>query len=207
MRVSMFSEQISGAAWRFFERMLPPELKMWADAMRAELDAIEGPPARFWWTCGCMWALAKIIGRQRFARLGSDRPWPVTLIAIYFAGFCCELVTVLAGQMVGHKIHGSWSEAVFPVAFCFMLSFLPGVIAAGLWLLDNAARIMGVFFALAHALLNWAWMSQPSVGYRSITLLRIAMDVLTILLLCHPNVHRRFQHQRIELRLERTSHT
>lgn len=206
MRLSMFTERISAAAWRFFECMLPPELKMWADAMYAELDSIEDPQARLRWTCGCIWALAKTAMRRSLVNLGNERPWPVTLIAIYFAGFCCELVAVLGSQLIGHKIHGSWGEAAFPVAFCFMLVLLPGVIAAGLWLLDNAARIMCVFFALAHALLNWAWMSQPSVGYRSITLLRIAADILTILLLCHPAVRRAFRQQRIELRLGRTSH-
>jgi hypothetical protein len=205
MSFSLFSERITAAAWRFLEHTAPAELKLWADAMCAELDAVEGPQARLRWTCGCIWAVAKTAMRLRLVKLGDERPWPVTLIAIYFAGFCCELVAVLGSQLIGHKIHGAWSEAAFPVAFCFMLALLPGVIAAGLWLLDNAARIMCVFFALAHAGLNWAWMSQPSVGYRSITLLRIAADILTILLLGHP-VRRAFQQQRIELRLGRTSH-
>lgn len=207
MPFSFFSERISSAAWRALEHAAPTELKPWADAMHAELDAIEAPSVRLRWTCGCMWALAKTIARQHVMKLGNERPWPVTLIAIYFAGFCCELVAVLGSQLVGHKIHASWSEAAFPVAFCFMLALLPGVIAAGLWLLDNAARLMGIFFALAHSLLNWAWMNQPSVGYRTITLLRIVADILTLLLLCHPAVRRAFQQQRIELRLGRASHT
>lgn len=206
MRFSFLSERISAAAWRFLEHAVTEELKPWAEAMGAELDAIENPSARLRWTCGCVWALAKTSIRQGLMKLGNERPWPVTLIAIYFAGFCCELVAVLVSQLIGHKIHGAWSEAAFPVAFCFMLALLPGVIAAGLWLLDNAARLMAIFFALAHALLNWAWMSQPSVGYRTITLLRIAADILTILLLCQPTVYRAFQQQRIQLQLGQTSH-
>jgi hypothetical protein len=205
MPFSFLSDRISAAAWRFLEHAAAAELKPWADAMRAELDAIENPYARLRWTCGCVWALAKTAMRRHVVKLGNERPWPVTVIAIFFAGFCCELVAVMGSQLIGHKIHGAWSEAAFPVAFCFLLVLLPGVIAAGLWLLDNAARLMAIFFALAHALLNWAWMNQPSVGYRTITLLRVVADILIILLLCHPAVRKAFQQQRIELRLGRTS--
>lgn len=201
MRLYIVSDRISQAILCFLVSKLPIELKDWSEAMRAELETIEGAKARFSWTCGCLWALVKTVTVQAAAKAINARPWPVRLSALYYAAFCCELVAVLSWQLIGHRIHNSWQEAAFPVAFCFLLALLPGVIATGLWLLDDAARIMAIMFALAHALLNWAWMSQPLVGYRVLTLTRIALDILVILLLARPAVKRIFHQQRIELHL------
>ena len=201
MGLSIVSDRISQAILCFLIRKLPLELKDWGEAMRAELHTIEDAKARFRWTCGCLWALVKTVAVQGVAKVLNARPRAVALIAAYYAAFCIELVAVLSWQLIGHKIHGSWQEAAFPVAFCFLLALLPGVIAIGLWLFDDAARIMAIIFALAHALLNWAWMNQPLVGYRMLTSIRIALDILAILLLTRPAVKRIFHQQRIELHL------
>jgi hypothetical protein len=201
MRLSIVNDRISQALLRFLVRKLPVELKDWGEAMRAELDTIQDAKARLCWTIGSLWALIKEVIAQGVTKAVNARPRSVTLIALYYSAFCCELVAVLSWQMIGHKIHGSWQEAAFPLAFCFLLALLPGVIATGLWLLDDAARIMAIMFALAHALLNWAWMSQPLVGYRLLTSTRIGLDILAILLLTRPAVKRIFHQQRIELHL------
>ena len=195
------SQNIAASVWRYVTDRLPAELEPWANAMYAELEAVETPAMRLRWLCGCLWALVRLASWRTMRKSLSARPWPVTLIALYYLAFCCELVVVLASQLVTHKIHEPWKDAFFPVVFCFLLALLPGVIAVGLWLLDGAARIMGIFFAVLHLLLNWAWVSNPSLHNTLLPSFRMTLDVLVVVLLTRPALRKVFRQQRIELRL------
>jgi len=202
MRLLISTHRFSATVLKFLAENMRPELKPWAEAMRAELDFIEGRFAPLAWTFGSVWALFKAVASAWLVGAGRERPWAVRFVAMYFAAFSCELAGVIAWQVIAGKIHGPWQESIFPLLFCFLMALLPVVIATGLWLLDDAARLMAIFFAVLHAVVNWAWMSNPEVHRPIIPSLRIAMDVLAIFLMSQPAVRGAFRDYRIDLRLK-----
>lgn len=202
MRLLMATHRFCAAVLRFLAERLPPELKLWAEAMRSELDFIEGTFAPLAWTFGSVWALFKAAAMAWLGDAGRERPWAVRFVAAYYAVFSCELAGAIAWQVIGGKIHGPWQDSIFPLLFCFLVALVPAVIAIGLWLLDDAARLMAVFFAVLHAVVNWAWMNQPQVHRPIMPSLRIALDVLAIFLMNRPAVRDAFRNYRIDLRLK-----
>lgn len=183
----------------FLIKRMPPELKPWGEAMLAELVAVEGVTAPLFWALGSAWALVKVLGKQQVSDGITARPWAVTMVAAYYAAFSCELMVVLVSQLVTHQIHESWRDAWFPVLFCFVLALLPAVIALGIWMLDSAARYMAMMFALLHAIVNWAWITQPFVYNRLMPGTRIFLDILVILLLACRPVRSAFKSEKNEL--------
>jgi hypothetical protein len=201
MRLLISTHRVSAAILRFLAESMPPELRPWAEAMRAETDFIEGTFAPLTWTVGSVWALFKAAASARLVDAGRERPWAVRFVAVYYAAFSCELAAAIAWQVVAGKIHGPWQESIFPLLFCFLLVLLPAVIAIGLWLLDDAARWMAIFFAVLHAVVNCAWISNPEVHRSIMPSFRIAMDVSAIFLMNRPAVRGAFRDYRIDLRL------
>lgn len=90
---------------------------------------------------------------------------------------------------------------VLPI--CLLLAILPGVLAVGLWLLDNAALIGAVLFALMHTIAELAFLTNPHVSSRAFTVLRIALNGVIIACLCRPKVRRAFKWQPVGLSLRR----
>lgn len=202
MRLFICMRRFSATVLEFLAERMPLELKPWAAAMRTELDFIEGTFAPLAWTFGSVWALFMAAGSGWLVGKDRERPWAVRFVAVYYAVFSCEIAGAIAWQLIGGKIHGTWQDSIFPLLFCFLLALLPGVIAIGLWLLDDAARWMAVLFAVLHAVVNWAWMSNSEVRRSIMPSLRIAMDVLAIFLLNRPIVRNAFRDYRIDLRLK-----
>lgn len=128
------------------------------------------------------------------------RPLDVTLSSIYYAGFSLVLIGMLVGQIASGGIHEHWTDAVFPVAFCFVLAIIPGVVALGLWTLDGAARIGSVVFAFLHLVVTFAFLSRLS-GVHMLPYARIVLDCLLIAAMFRPEVRRAFQVQGQGIRL------
>jgi hypothetical protein len=129
------------------------------------------------------------------------RPLDVVLIAIYYAGFSAVLLGIILWQWLGGHIHGSWQEKVLVLPFCFLLAILPGVLAVGLWMLDNAARLGAILFALLHTLTELAFLSNPHVPSRAFTVFRIVLNGVIIACLCRPGVRKAFKWQPLGLSL------
>jgi hypothetical protein len=120
------------------------------------------------------------------------RPLDVTLSSIYYAGFSAVLIGILLWQIASGGIHERWTDAVFPVAFCFVLAMIPGVVALGLWTLDGAARIGSVVFAFLHLVVTFAFLSKLS-GVHILPYARIVLDCLLIAAMFRPEVRKAFQ--------------
>lgn len=168
--------------------------------MLGELAVIEGGWERMAWLLSACVGLAKMCARGRMAAFwNSPRPTVVTLISLYHGGFSCVLPALLAGQMSGIK--PSRSEAALPLIFAFSPAVVPAGIAAGLWILDDLARGMAIFFSVLHALGNAAWLTTLAPGWHWFALGRIALDFLMIAALLAPRVRRSFQPSAVMLRL------
>ena len=129
------------------------------------------------------------------------RPTDVTLTALYYAGFSAVLIFVLLWQLLIHGTRERWFDALFAVLFFFALSLVPTVISLGLWTLDNAARLGSIMFAFLHVIVTCAHLTHlPSSRY-SLPITRIGIDVLIIVAMVRPGVHRAFKCQSIELGL------
>ena len=129
------------------------------------------------------------------------RPWDVVAIAGYYAAFSLVLLGMIAWQMISHQIHAYWTEKILVLPFAFLLALLPGVIALGLWVLDNAARILAMLFAVAHAFSTIAWLSQPHVPSRTFSVFRIAVDIAIVVCLNRPAVRKAFHWQPVSFSL------
>jgi hypothetical protein len=121
------------------------------------------------------------------------RPLDVVLAVVYCAGFSAALVGMLAVQIIGGHIHGTWREKAVVLPMAFLLAIIPGGLALGLWLLDNAARLTAIFFTLLHAIAEVAFLGQPQVPWRAFTIPRIVMDGLIIACLCRSHVRKIFK--------------
>ena len=129
------------------------------------------------------------------------RPLDVVFIVIYYAGFSAVLVGILAWQILAGHIHASWQEKAVVLPFTFLLALLPGVLSLGLWVLDNAARLGGILFALLHAIAEIAFLGKPHIPWPAFTVFRIAMDAVIIVCLCRPAVRGAFKWQPIRFSL------
>ncbi|HYX53063.1 MAG TPA: hypothetical protein VE783_06410 [Candidatus Limnocylindrales bacterium] len=127
------------------------------------------------------------------------RPLPVSLIAGYFWVFSGVLLAILLWQVAAHRIHGGFAETAIVLSGCFLLALLPGVLGVGLWLLDNAARVAAVMFALLHAISEIAFLSSVHVPPRTFTWFRIFLDGAIILCLVHPGIRGAFRWKPVEL--------
>ena len=129
------------------------------------------------------------------------RPLDVVLAAIYYAGFSAVLLGILLWQWAGGHIHATWQEKIVVLPICFLLAILPGVLAVGLWLLDNAALIGAVLFALMHTIAELALLSNPHIPSRAFAVFRIVLNGVIIACLGRPGVRRAFKWNPVELTL------
>lgn len=129
------------------------------------------------------------------------RPLDVVLIAIHYAGFSAVLLGMILWQWFGGHIHGSWQEKIVVLPFCFLLAIMPCVLAIGLWMLDNAARLGAIVFALLHTVAELAYLSNQHIPSRAFTVFRIVLNGVIIACLCRPGVRRAFTWQPVGLSL------
>jgi hypothetical protein len=185
----------------FFARRLPGEAKPWAEAMLGELGAVSSRWERLVWALSGSWGLSKIWLRAslRIPRPEGARPLPVTLISFYHALFSCVILAVLIRQLP--LIRTPWQEAFVPLLIAFFAAVIPGVIALGLWVLDDAARYMAIFFSFLHALGNYAWISSRHVPGKLLPVGRIVLDIAIIAFLLLPSTKRAFRSTRTDLGL------
>jgi hypothetical protein len=129
------------------------------------------------------------------------RPLDVSLVAVYFVLFSSTLVGILVRQMVSHRIHAPWQDQIIVLPLCFLLALLPAVLALGLWVQDNAARIGAILFVLLHSALEIAWFSSPRIPSKAFTVFRIALNLAIVICLSRPGVRKAFTWQPVRISL------
>ena len=133
------------------------------------------------------------------------RPLDVSLVAIYFGLFSATLLGILLwqilGQHIGHRIHAPWQDQILILPLCFLLAVLPAVLALGLWVQDNAARIGAILFVLLHSALEIAWFSSPRIPSKAFTVFRILLNAAIVICLSRPGVRKAFTWQPVKIEL------
>lgn len=119
------------------------------------------------------------------------RPGEVTAIAVYHALFSVVLLSALLWQAVTHHPADGWLYAAPVVAMLLFVSLVPAVIAYGLWLMDNGARIACLIFTLLHALTTIAYLQHAGAVWRPWA--RLGLDATMISLLMLPRIRRSFE--------------
>jgi hypothetical protein len=102
---------------------------------------------------------------------------------------------------VGHRIHAPWQDQIIVLPLCFLLALLPAVLALGLWVQDNAARIGAILFVLLHSALEIAWFSSPRIPYKAFTVFRILLNAAIVICLSRPGVRKAFTWQPVRISL------
>jgi hypothetical protein len=186
---------------KFFASRLPDQSSQWASAMLAELEALPDCRERMVWAVSGSWGLARIWLEASLRSIFFDpvKPWSVTLIAAYHAIFCCVLLYVIVSQIP--RITSSWTEAFFPILFMVFAAIIPGVIALGLWILDDSARYFAILFSLLHGLGNYALISTGRLPCSARPVGRIGIDVLIMGILVLPSIRNVFRPPPIVLSL------
>jgi hypothetical protein len=184
-----------------FASRVPDESSEWAGAMLAELEALPDPKERMGWAISASLGLVKIWFEGWLRRIFFDplKPLPVILIAAYHAIFCCVLLGVIVNQLP--HLRSSWTDAAFPILFMAFAAIIPGVIALGLWILDDSARYLAIVFSLLHGLGNYALLSTGRLPWTARPLGRIGLDVLIIGILMLPSIGNAFRPPPIHLSL------
>jgi hypothetical protein len=203
MPVRISKRDFPTALLSFFSARLPDQARPWAAAMLAELEAVHDRRERMSWAVNGSWGLTKIWLEGSLRRLLFDpiRPGPVVLICAYHAIFCCVLLYVIVTQIP--RITSSWTDAFFPLLFMVFTAIIPGVIAFGLWVLDDSARYFAMFFTLLHGLGNYALLSTGQLLWTARPIGRIGLDVLILGILVSPPIKRAFRPPPIHLNLDR----
>lgn len=203
MPVPQRKRDIPAVLLSFFASRVPDESSQWATAMLAELEALPDPKQRIGWAISGSWGLVKIWfeGWLRSIFLDPVKPLPVILIAAYHATFCCVLLYVILSQLSG--ITSSWTEAFFPTLFMICAAIIPGVIALGLWVLDDSARYLAIVFSLLHGLGDYALLSAGRLPWTARPVGRMVIDVLIMGILLLPSIRNAFRSPPIHLNLNR----
>lgn len=203
MPLHISKRDIPTALLSFFSARLPDEARPWAAAMLAELEAVHDQRERMSWAVNGSWGLTKIWLAGSLRRLLFDpmRPLPVVLVCAYHAIFCCVLLYVIVSQLP--RITSPWTEAFFPLLFVVLTAILPGVIALGLWVLDDSARYFAMFLSVVHGLGNYALLSTGRLPWTARPIGRIGLDVLILGILVSPPIKRAFRPPPINLNLDR----
>lgn len=137
------------AAWLISSsnRLAPEARRSWVEAMRAELDHIDGSPAQLGFAVGCAWtalllAMTSLPSALRLSRAAVA--FGLTAVAVLgFAGSTAGLLRTLAA---GHPV------AVIPTALLYtlVLAYAGGGVVIRRWGGAALAAMAGVLFA-AHA--------------------------------------------------------
>ncbi|GEM_PF-3429941 len=185
----------------FFASRSSGESSQWAAAMLGELEALLDPKERMGWAISCSLGLVKIWFKEWLRSIFFEpvKPLLVVLIAAYHAIFSCVLVYVIVSQLP--RLRSPWTEAAFPVLFMVFAAIIPGVIALGLWILDDSARYFAIFFSLLHGLGNCALLATGRLQWTARPLVRIGIDILIMGILFLPSIRNAFRPPPIRLSL------
>ncbi len=112
-------------------------------------------------------------------------------IAVYHAGFSLVLLGVLLWQTLTHHPSDGWLYAAPVLIMLTFLSVVPAVIAYGLWIMDNGARIACVVFTVLHALTTAAYLQHAAAFWRPWS--RLTLDALILIVLLLPRIRRAFE--------------
>lgn len=190
---------ISSAILRMCVTLAAEPRAEWARAMVAESQAIDGSAGQLAWSFGCLFAIIRA-HISTLPKRAAERPLIVNAACLYWAGFSAYLIGKIAFQIFTFRIHESWTDAIMPVVLMLALSAFPAVVALGLWLLDDSARVLCMVFCFVHGMSCAAWMSTPGV-HAAVPAGRVAVDIVIIVGMNAGTVRRAFRQRRTELRL------
>lgn len=122
------------------------DLRHWLRAMQAESEYAGGRKERWAWNVGIGVAALRLALRRVFT--DKQRPFELTVTAMYLCLFSGYIVFHLISQMHEKGISEPWSEAWFPLLLCFWLAMIPALIAIGVMFCDDLARRLVILFAL-----------------------------------------------------------
>lgn len=199
MTLQVLSRAMTSTLLRISVAIAPEEKAEWATAMFAEGECIEGHAEQLGWALGALFAIA----RARIAVLpksAAERPIVVNAACLYWGGFSAYLIGAIVFQIVTFQIHGPWTDAIVPVILMLALSAFPAVVAFGLWLLDDSARLLCMAFCFVHAMSCFAWMSRPGI-HTALPSARIVIDFGMIFALNTRAVCNAFSQRDIDLQL------
>lgn len=129
------------------------------------------------------------------------RPLDVTLICGYFVLLSAVLLGMILWALFTHRIHSPWQDQIFVLPVCFLIALMPVVLALGLWVQDNAARLGGIVFVLLHTGTEIVWFTNPHIPSRAFTVFRIALNLAIIFCLSRPGVRRAFRWKPVGIEL------
>ena len=99
--------------------------------------------------------------------------------------FSAVLLGTLVVQAATHRPADGWLYAAPVIAMMFFVSLVPAVLAYGLSLMDNGARVATVIFTLLHAISTVLYLEHTPTYWRPWTRLAIDAFIVTYLLLRH----------------------
>lgn len=156
----------------------------WLRAMQAESDFVSGRKERWAWNVGIGVAALRLSSRRMFT--DNQRPFELTVTAMYLCLFSGYIVFHLISQMYGKGISEPWSEAWFPLLLCFWLAMIPALIAIGVMFCDDLARRLVVLFAFFEIVM--ALMVAHSDGFSTFRFIKCGCNVAIFSLMCSPRV-------------------
>ncbi len=109
------------------------------------------------------------------------RPWTLTVVAISFFSFSGYALFVLVSG--ASHMRSNLSDAWFPLLVCLTAAALPAVLGLGLWMMDNAARIGGIFLLGLHAASTLAWIEHTANMTAPRPEIRLVFDAILVALL------------------------
>lgn len=118
-------------------------------------------------------------------------PRGVAAIAVYQALFSAVLLGTLIWQATTHHPSDGWLYASPVLLMMLFVSLLPAVLAYGLWIMDDGARIGTAIFTLLHAISIIVYLQQSAAYWRPWT--RLAIDVAIIAFLFLRSTRRAFR--------------
>jgi hypothetical protein len=119
------------------------------------------------------------------------RPRGVTAIAVYHVLFSALLVGTLVQQGIAHHPAAGWLDAAPVLLMMLFLSLIPAVLAYGLWIMDDGARVGAILFTFLHLLTAIVYVQHVPWMWRPWT--RIALDAAIIAVLLLPSIRRAFR--------------
>lgn len=121
------------------------------------------------------------------------RPGEVVAIVIYQVLFSVVLIGTLVWQGVTHHPSDGWLYAAPVIAMLLFVSLVPAVLAFGLWIMDNGARIGCMIFTLLHMMVTVAYLHRVPGFWRPWT--RLALDAVILAVLMLPRIRRAFENE------------
>lgn len=179
-----FRSRIAGGLTKL-AACLPEDSRQWVRAMAAEAPHAAGPLEFASWIAGTVVVTARLAARRLLIGDGS-RPPAMTATSLYLTAFSGYVLVRLASQLAAGEMHEPWSEAWFPVLLCLCLSLLPAVIALGVWVCDQAARLMAAAFAVFDLAVIVAF--TRSFGMSGFRFVKLVADLAILLALFTPRV-------------------